>query len=89
MKNIALELEFDGLDAHTASTALINFEAQFKKDPTNAAHELHRYLTAAVESKKNGKPMHIKYKSKGRSNVFSLSAFGSGLEKRPSYDGIA
>lgn len=89
MKNIALELEFDGPDAHVTSTALINFGEAFKKDPTNAAHELHRYLTAAVESKKNGKPMHIKYKSKGRSNVFSVSAFIAGPGKRPGYDGIA
>ena len=89
MNNIAIELDFDGPDAHVTSTALINFEAAFKKDPTNAAHELHRYLAAAVESKNNDKPMQIKYQSKGRSNVTCLSAFSAGLRKRPSYDGIA
>ena len=85
MKNIALELEFEGPDAHVTSIALANFEAAFKKDPTGAAHQLHRYLETVVESKRNDKPVQIKFVSKGSSNVFSLSAFSARLRKRPSY----
>lgn len=47
-----INLEFEGRDAHAVSTYLCLYEEQFKKDPTDAAHELYRNLMLLVESPK-------------------------------------
>lgn len=55
-------------------------------DGPRFTNEVRRYLENFDDEKHQ---QRITYKSKSRSNVFSLSALSAGLRKRPSYDGIA
>jgi hypothetical protein len=45
-----INFEFEGRDAHAVSTFICMFEQQFKENPTDAAHELHRNLTFLADS---------------------------------------
>lgn len=46
-----IELEFEGEDAHAVSLFICLFEQDFKKNPTDAAHELNRNLERLVAAK--------------------------------------
>ncbi|TNF09443.1 MAG: hypothetical protein EP323_00300 [Gammaproteobacteria bacterium] len=52
-----IELEFEGVDACATSTFLILFEDQFKRDPTDAAHNLMRNIERLVEAKRRADPV--------------------------------